>query len=170
VIRKIKEGILTEENLIRIVELVNQDMDISSIEYQNELKTILQDFSDTNHRLEHLYDAVEIGKIPFADLAPRIHELKARQDKLQERKIQIEGQLSDRKVELASPQIVRRFTSDMRKVLESSEFTEKRAFIRSFVQKIKVTGDQALLTYTAPLNGLLEEKIGVLPIVQYGGW
>jgi site-specific DNA recombinase len=169
VIQKIKEGILTEENLTRMVELVNQDMDTNSIQYQDELNTILQDISDTSHRLERLYDAVEIGKIPFADLAPRIHDLKARHDKLQERKIQIEGQLSDRRVELASPEIVQRFTSDMRKVLELSEFTEKRAFIRSFVQKIKVMGDHAVLTYTVPINGLMEEKIGVLPIVQYGG-
>ena len=170
VIQKIKEGILTEENLTKMVELVNQDMDANSIENQNELNTILQDFSDTNHRLERLYDAVETGKIPFADLAPRIHDLKARHDKLQERKIQVEGQLSDRRVELASPDIVRRFASDMRNVLEASEFTEKRAFIRSFVQKIKVLGDHAVLTYTVPINGLMEEKIGVLPIVQYGGW
>ena len=141
----------------------------NSIEYQNELNTILQDITDTNHRLERLYDAVETGKIPFADLAPRIHDLKARHDKLQERKIQIEGQLSDRRVELASPDVVRRFAGDMRKVLELSEFTEKRAFIRSFVQKIKVLGDHAVLTYTIPINGLMEEKIGVLPIVQYGG-
>ena len=38
---------------------------------------------------------------------------------------------------------------------------------RSFVQKIKVLDDHAILTYTVPINGLMEEKIGVLPIVQY---
>jgi hypothetical protein len=36
---------------------------------------------------------------------------------------------------------------------------------RSFVQKIKVLGDHAILTYIVPINGLMEEKIGVLPIV-----
>jgi len=90
VIQKIKDGILTEENLKRLVDLVNQDMVDSSIQYQNELSTILQDLTDTNHRLERLYNAVESGHIPFADLAPRIHDLKGRHDKLQERKIQIE--------------------------------------------------------------------------------
>lgn len=169
VVQKIKDGILTEENLTRIVKLVNQDMDVNSIQYQDELRVVMEDLSGTNHRLERLYDAIEIGKIPFADLAPRIHDLKTRADKLLERKMQLEGILSERRVELASPEIVKRFASDMRRVLELSEFTEKRAFIRSFVQKIRVMADDAILTYTAPINGLIEEKIGVLPIVQHGG-
>jgi len=50
-----------------------------------------------------------------------------------------------------------------------SELTEKRAFIRSFVQSIRVVGDEATLTYVMPLNGLIEQRIGVLSIVQYGG-
>ncbi len=144
-------------------------MDVNSIQYQDELRAVMEDLSGTNHRLERLYDAIEIGKIPFADLAPRIHDLKTRADKLLERKLQLEGILSERRVELASPEIVKRFASDMRRVLELSEFTEKRAFIRSFVQKIRVMADDAILTYTAPINGLIEEKIGVLPIVQHGG-
>ena len=88
---------------------------------------------------------------------------------MQERKIQLEGHLSDRRVELASPETVRRFTNDMRKVLESNEFTEKKSFIRAFVQKIKVMGDQAVLTYLPPFNELIEKKLGVLCIEQDGG-
>jgi site-specific DNA recombinase len=88
---------------------------------------------------------------------------------LQERKIQIESQLSDRRLELASPEIVKRFVAEMRRVLETSEFTEKRAFIRTFIKKITILGNQAVLNYTVPINGLLEEIIGILPIVQYGG-
>jgi site-specific DNA recombinase len=126
VIRNIKEGILSEENLTKVVEMVNQDMDDKSTEYQDELNTILQDMTDANQRLKRLYNAVETDKILFADLAPRIHDLKARQDKLQERKIQLEEKLSDRRVVLASPETVRRFTNEMCKVLEASEFTEKR--------------------------------------------
>jgi len=169
VIQKIKNGILTQENLKHIVELVNQDMDTNSLEYQAELSTILEDLSEANRRLEHLYDAVETGKIPFADLAPRIHDLKGRVDKLQERKLQLENLLSDRRLELASPEIVTRFADDMRRVLELSEFTEKKAFLRSFIEKIIVMKDDGIIRYKFPLNGLIEEKISVLPIVQYGG-
>ena len=169
VIQKVKDGILTEENLARIVEMVNQDMDVNSIQFQGELRTILDDLQDTNHRLERLYDAIETGNVSIADLAPRIRDLRLRNDKLLERKLQLEGLLADRRVELASPEVVKRFTTDMRNVLELSEFTEKKAFLRSFVEKISVMSDHAVITYKAPLNGLIEEKIGVLAIVQHGG-
>ena len=51
--------------------------------------------------------------------------------------------------------------NDLRKLLTVSELTERRAFIRSFVQNIKVVGDEATLTYVMPLNGLIEQKMGV---------
>ena len=49
--------------------------------------------------------------------------------------------------------------------------SERMAFIRSFVREVKVTGNEAVLSYSIPL---LPEKIaigkeGVLPTVQYGG-
>jgi hypothetical protein len=35
--------------------------------------------------------------------------------------------------------------------------------------KISVMQDHAVITYKAPINGLIEDKIGVLAIVQHGG-
>jgi hypothetical protein len=74
-----------------------------------------------------------------------------------------------RHIELASPEILGQYVNDLRKLLMLSEITDKKAFIRIFVQDIKVVGDKATLTYAKPLNGLIEQKIGVLPIVHYGG-
>ena len=54
-------------------------------------------------------------------------------------------------------------------MLEVSEIAEKKAFIRSFIKRISVTGKEGTITYTLPVNGALEQKIGVLPTVQYGG-
>jgi site-specific DNA recombinase len=95
--------------------------------------------------------------------------LKARHDKLQERKLQVESMISDRCVELASPEIVQSYANEMRNFLELSEFTEKKAFLRSFIEKIKIMKDDGIVYFKAPINGLLEARISVLPIVQYGG-
>ena len=104
------------------------------------------------------------------DLAPRIHELRNRQEKLQARRTQIESILSDRCVELASPEMVRSYVDDLRNLLDNSTLAERKAFIRSFVKEVKVTGDEVLLTYTMPLSSRVpEEKVGVLSTVQYGG-
>jgi len=169
VVQTIKDNILTEENLTHLAEVVNQEMDENSRQFREELNAISDEMTSVNHRLERLYDAVETGSIPMADLAPRIRELRIRHEKLHERKIQVEQRLSDRHIELASPEILSQYVDDLRKLLTVSELAERRAFIRSFVQNIKVVGDDATLTYIMPLNGLLEQKIGVLPIEQYGG-
>ena len=169
VVKVIRENILTEEHLTRLVEMVNQEMDINSLEHQDELETILSEIAETERRLERLYDAVETGKIPLADLAPRIRDLRLRNDKLQERKIHVKNLLSDRKVELASPEIVKSYVKDMRRILEESELTSKRAFLKGFIKRIEVVDREGIIHYLLPINGVLEEKIGVLPIVQYGG-
>jgi hypothetical protein len=51
-----------------------------------------------------------------------------------------------------------------------SPLSERRAFIRSFVEAIIVTKKEVQLNYTAPLlpKGLSEERIGVLLIVHGG--
>ena len=171
VVDKIKEHILTAENLTQLVHLVNEEMDSASKSYRDEHDAISNEIINISHRLEHLYDAMETGKIDLDDLAPRIHELRNRQEKLQARRAQIESFLSDRRVELASPEIVKSYVDDLRNLLNNSSLAERRAFIRSFVKEVKVTGDEVLLTYTMPLSpeGISEEKVGVLSTVQYGG-
>jgi len=171
VIDRIREHILTRENLEKLVSLVNEEMDSASNSYRDELDAVSNEIIDVSHRLEHLYDAIETGMIGLGDLAPRIQELKGRQEKLQARKVQIESYLSDRRIELASPQVVSRYVGDLRNLLTNSSLTERRAFIRSFVKEVKVTGDEVLLTYTMPLlpKETSEEKVGVLSTMQCGG-
>ena len=145
--------------------------DSASKSYQDELDAISDEVVNISHRLERLYDAMETGKIDLDDLTPRIHELRNRQKKLQARRVQIESILSDRRVVLASPEIVKSYVDDLRNLLNNSSLAERRAFIRSFVKEVKVTGDEVFLTYTMPLSprGVSEEKVGVLSTVQYGG-
>ena len=171
VIDKIKDRILTAENLTNLVGLVNEEMDSASSSYREELDAISDEVINAGHRLERLYDAIEMSKLELDDIAPRIKELRNRQERLQARKAQIQSYLSDRKVELASPEIVWEYVEDLRNILNNSSLSERKAFIRSFVKEVKVTGEDVLLTYTIPLtpDGISEEKIGVLSTVQHGG-
>ena len=53
----------------------------------------------------------------------------------------------------------------------SSTLVERKSFIRSFVKKVRVTGTEALMTYTIPMppKQLSQEILAVPPIVHYGG-
>jgi DNA invertase Pin-like site-specific DNA recombinase len=171
VIEKIKGHILTEENLRELVRLVNEEMDASSAEYKERLKIIEGELSDINRRLDRLYDALETGKLSLNDLAPRIQTLRQRQDQLQVAQGELEDMLSQRRVELADLEVVTRYVEDLRGLLTSSSLAERKSFIKSFVKEVRVTDDEAILTYTMPLppEGSLTERAGVLSIVHPGG-
>jgi site-specific DNA recombinase len=171
VISKIREHILTRQNLIQLVKLVNEEMDSTMKLYHDELKSISEAAIDSNHRLERLYDAIETGKMNLDELAPRIRELQSRQEQLQARRIEIEAQMSDRRVELTDLETISRYVEDLHDLLQEGSLTERRAFIRSFVREVRVTGYEATLTYSMPLlpEKVAIEKEGVLPTVRYGG-
>ncbi|HEY92608.1 MAG TPA: hypothetical protein G4O17_02545 [Dehalococcoidia bacterium] len=59
----------------------------------------------------------------------------------------------------------------MANFLNQSSLPGRRAFVRSFIEEVRVTGEEVLLTYTIPLTptGASEDKVGVLPTVYYGG-
>jgi len=171
VIDKIKEQILTEEHLKKLVYLVNEQIDNGSRGYQEELKLISREEDSISVRLDKLYDAIETGKIKLDDLAPRIRELRNRQEKLLARRSEIEIAMSDKKVELADMKLVKDYVIDLRHTLDEGLLIDRRAFIRSFVKEIIVSEQEIRIIYTLPLlpDGLEEESVGVLPIVRYGG-
>jgi hypothetical protein len=72
---------------------------------------------------------------------------------------------------LASPEIVKQYVEDLRQFIDSNELTERRAFIKSFVKEVKVTGNDGVIRYTFPIppDNHEEEGLGVLPTVRYAG-
>jgi site-specific DNA recombinase len=125
VVDKIREHILTEENLKELVHLVNEEMDAASQEYQRQLDLVIDEIADVDRRLDRLYDTLETGYLKLGDLAPRIKFLKARKDSLEARKCELEWQTKQRKLELADAAIVTRYVQDLRSVLSSSSGGEK---------------------------------------------
>ena len=171
VINKIKEHVLTTDNLTKLVQMVNEEMDGLAVDYRQRLDGIAVEFADVDHRLERLYDALETGKILIADLAPLIQQLRARREQLQSIKFGLEQELSDRRVELTDTETVTQYVNDLRNLLSENPLAERKSFVRSFVKEVKVTGDEVLITYTIPMlpKGMLEEKLAVLPIGHDGG-
>jgi site-specific DNA recombinase len=169
---KIKDHVLTTENLTQLVNMINHEMDSLEGEYQENLERIINEMKDTDHRLERLYDALETGLIKLSDLAPRIQQLKSLKDELQAKRWDLELQISQRRVELADPDVVASYVAELRDLLNEGSLAERKAFIRSFIKEVKVTGDEVLLSYTIPMQpkGITEEKLSVLSIGHDGGW
>jgi hypothetical protein len=171
VVDKIKERILTVENLKRLVDIVNEEMDSQATEHRGNLDSILAELGQVDARLDRLYDAVETGTLSLADLAPRIQQLRQRREQLETSRIQTEQRLNDRRVELADSRTVARYVAELHDFLSRGDLAERKAFVRTFVKEVKVTGDQVMLTYTMPMapRGDSEEEFPVLSIVHGGG-
>ncbi len=171
IINMIKGHIITNENLSQLVHLVNEEIDASTGEYHTRLDTVVAEIINVNSRLERLYDALETGTLQLADLAPRIKELRQRQEQLQMSRQELEMLLSDRRVELADMETVTRYVADLHNLLNDSTLTEKKSFIKSFVSEVRVTGTEVLLAYNLPVSEgkFVNETCVVPPIVHYGG-
>ena len=171
VIEQINKRIFSKDHLINLVRMVNEEVDSTMNSFQDELVHISDTIEDVNRRLERLYDAIETGKLDLDDVVIRIRELRSRQDQLQARRIEIENQMSDRKVELADLEGITNCVDDLRELLTEGSTSERRTFIRGFVKEVKVTGNEVVLNYTMPIipDNLTIKKEGVLPTVQYGG-
>jgi len=152
VIDKIKEHILTEENLSELVRMVNEEMDACASDCKKRLDIVQEEMADVNQRLDRLYDAIETGKLNLDDLSQRIKQLKERKERLEAQKWELEWQLKERRVELADLETITRYVKNLRNLLDESSIAERKSFIRSFVREIEVTRDNVLLKYTIPMK------------------
>jgi len=67
--------------------------------------------------------------------------------------------------------MVKAYAQDLRSLLEESDFTQRKAFLRSFIKRIEVNKKKVTIHYHLPLPQDDKERatIEVLPIVTPGG-
>jgi site-specific DNA recombinase len=171
VIEQLRCKVLTDENLEELVTMVNEELQSASCGLKGQMDVIDAELRDVRARLSKLYDALETGKLDLDDLAPRIRDLKARQDELGKAKVQIEADMVAQGVEQVDVAAVRAYAQDLRHLLEEADFTERKAFLRSFIKRIEVNGRQVRVCYSLPVpqDQKTEDQIEVLPIDTPGG-
>ncbi len=83
VIERLKQNLLTEENLAELVKLTNEEIKQGKSQYREKLLAIDAQLEALKGKLDKLYDALESGMLDLSDLAPRIKEMKSQIDKLE---------------------------------------------------------------------------------------
>ena len=170
IVGKIRERILTDETITELVTLVAEEVDAMAGELGDRLKAIEAELADVDGRLRRLYEALEKSDLTLEALSPRILELRHRQDQLAAAREDAAAHLSQRRVELPTTEEIKGYVADFRSFLCEGTVPERKALIRNFVKGIKVTGDEARLTYTIPMpsDGVTSEETPVLDFVQSG--
>ena len=67
--------------------------------------------------------------------------------------------------------MVKAYAHDLRDLLEEADFTERKAFLRSFIKRIEVNKEQVTVSYDLPVpqDSRAKEQTQVLSIVTTGG-
>ncbi len=170
IIDRIRECIITEENLEGLVKFTNEELAQECGEGKEKLELLDVQIAEVDSRLGKLYDALETGEYKKGALAPRIHALFQKKEDLQRARVEAEDALRFRTIELADRRVIGKYVSDFKALLDSPSITERKAFLKSFVERIEVGDSKAKVVYTFPMlpNGESSEMVGVLPFVQNG--
>ena len=171
IIEQLKNRVLTDENLEELVRLVNEEFQSASSRLKDQQDAIDAELRDIQERLSRLYDAIETGKIRLDDLAPRIKELRNKQDELSKASLRLEAEMitqGEDKVNLAE---IKECAGDLRNLLEEADFIERKGFLRSFVKRIEVNKTEVKIRYKLPAlqKETPNKEDEVLPIDTLGG-
>ena len=152
VIDRVRDNILTNENLAELVRLTNAEIGSFTKRYSDKLKTIDRRLEALKARLGKLYDALETGKLGLDDFAARIKQLKAEIDGL-------EGTRSDtaRRMDEAGPasldeKTIMAYAEDLKGILGKGTIIEQKTFLQSFIKRIEVHKDKIVIDYTIPID------------------
>ena len=170
ILDKIRNFILTDENLIELLKLTNDELssDVNDVEVQ--LDILITQINEVGRRLEHLYDALENGDFTSTELAPRIRKWEERKSELELRKQNLEVEFQSQVFEMPDLNQLMGYVNDLKVVLGSASILEQKAFLKSFVEEVQVGADEVTIHYTMPMppTDKEEEKVSVLPIGYHG--
>jgi site-specific DNA recombinase len=165
IIEKIRNCILSDDNILELVQLTTEDIEESLGTERQTLHMIEKQVADVDMRLEHLYDALETRSFSVEELAPRIKKLQSKRADLMAKKYQAEGDLQSDIVTVPDLQIVQDYVDDLKTLLDSSPIVEQRTFLKTFIEGIEMRENDFTIDFTLPMppNNLKSEVFGVLP-------
>ena len=150
IIDQIRENILTEGNIHDLVKLLDEEMDGVAREQRERLDSIEEELEDVKRRLGRIWQVIETTDIEMADASDRIREHREHKERLEMAAEEARALLAERRVTLDSADTIAIFAADMSEFLKTSELTETRAFIQSFVKEVRVKPGRAAIIYSIP--------------------
>ena len=150
IVANIRDNILTESNVRDLVRLVDEEMDGIAREQRQNLETIEAELEEVKRKLDRIWHFVESTDLDMADASERILEHRHRREQLEAAAEEARAVLSQRRELLDSADVIAAFARDMSEFLKTSELTETKAFVRSFVKDVLVRPGGATIVYTIP--------------------
>ena len=125
-------------------------MDGVAREQRQNLETIEAELEEVKRKLDRIWHFVESTDLDMADALERILQHRYRREHLEAAAEEARGVLAERRELLESADTIAAFAQDMSEFLRTSELTETKAFVRSFVKEVLVRPGGATIVYTIP--------------------
>ena len=157
VLDRIKQNILTEENLRELVDMTNEEMRVNKRRAVEQLDRLDREARSVDQKLARLYTAFESGRVDIDDLAPRLRELRAEQRDLNEKRDEALDKMNQAADTPLDSLAIEHYVEDLRNLLQSASFLQCKAFLGAFIRRIEFNGQQVGIEHTAPIpagNGL----------------
>ncbi len=150
IVDEIRANILTESNIRDLVKLLDEEMDGVASEQRQRLETIEEELEDVKKRLGRIWQVIETTDIEMSDASDRIREHRERKEKLEVAAEGARALLKERRQFLDGADTIAAFAAEMSEFLKTSELTETRAFVHSFVKEVEVKLGRAAIVYSIP--------------------
>jgi site-specific DNA recombinase len=152
VINRLKERVLTEENLTDLVGLVNEEMKLLESHKRDRLGEIEKELESVNQKLLKYHLAFEKGSMRGEDAAPRIRELRSEQTRLQRMSDEALALLDHSDLQTIDAKQLLDYVGYLKDLLSKGTLMERKSFLRSFVKRIGFEPGQVSIDYTIPMH------------------
>ena len=150
IVNEIRENVLTESNIRDLVKLLDEEMDGVARDQRERLQNIEEELEDVKKRLARIWNHIETTDTEMADASDRIREHRERKEKLEVAAEEARALLKERRQFLDSADTIAAFAAEMSDFLKTSELTETKAFVGSFVKEVVVKPGRAAIVYSIP--------------------
>ena len=150
VVDRVKENILTKDNLRQLAQLINEELSLRRRQYKKQLQRLTRDIKSVEQKLSRLYTALESGKVDIDDLAPRLKDLRAEHRKLNEKRDEALDDMNQTAHRGFDAIEVEEYIADLRRLLHTGSFLECKALFGSFVRRVDFAKRRVGIEYTMP--------------------
>ena len=119
-------------------------------EQRQRLETVEEELEEVKRRLGRIWQVIETTDIELADASERVREHRERQERLEIASQEARAVLTERRSVLDGADTIVAFAAEMSEFLKTSDLTETKAFVGSFVKEIVVKPGKAAIVYSLP--------------------
>ncbi len=171
IIKTLQQRVLTEENLKKLLLMVNKEIEIEDKDSWKQIEILRGLLEDKLERRRKLYQVIETSKLDLCDVAPRVKELNEEIETINLKINKLEmDKINNRKI-IMSEEDLKPYVQDLRETLLKGSITERKGFLRTFIKQITIDYPHLEIVYTIPLpdpNKKTPSNEEVLSMAQFG--